>query len=117
MLGFFLLHPSYRTQRDIFPDSSVMDPESIDEIPKGGDNPSSSGTKSSPHLSKDPSPKNASLGIAIPVPCDTQKPRSSESAKSPKATPPNNPCHGSSSPGEDSIGGGSTQPEPESLPQ
>jgi hypothetical protein len=66
----------------------------MDEIPKHEDNLSSSGTKSSPHLSKDSSPQNASLRIAIPGSCDTQKPQSSKSAESPKATPPNNPCHG-----------------------
>jgi hypothetical protein len=117
MLGsFFLLHPSYRTPRDFFLDSSAKDPKSIDEIPKGEDNPSLSGTKSSPHLSKDPSPQNASPGIVIPCPCDTQKPQSSESAKSPKTTPPNNSCHGISSTSEDPIGGDFAQPQPKSLP-
>jgi hypothetical protein len=53
---FFLLHPSYRTPWDIFLDSSTKAPESSDEIPNGEDNPSPSGTKSSPHLSKALSP-------------------------------------------------------------
>jgi hypothetical protein len=90
---------------------------SIDEIPKGEDNPSSSGTKSSPHLSKDPSPQNASPGIGIPILCDTQNPWSSESAESPRTTQLNNPCHGISSAGEDPIGGDTTQPQPKSLPR
>jgi hypothetical protein len=94
-----------------------MYPESIDEIPKGEDNPSSSGTKSSPHLSKDLSPQNASPGTAIPSLCDTQKTQSSISAESPKTTPPNNPCHGIGSAGEDPIGGDSVQPQPENLPR
>jgi hypothetical protein len=92
---------------DIFPDSSVKVPESSDEIPKGEDNPSLSGTTSSPHLSKAPSPHNASLGTAIPSPCPMENPRSSESAESPKTTPPNNPFHGIGSAGEYTIGGDS----------
>jgi hypothetical protein len=71
MVSFFLLHPSYRIPRDIFPDSSMKALETSDEIPKGEDNPSPdapkyesttsepqspSGTKHSPHLSKAPSP-------------------------------------------------------------
>jgi hypothetical protein len=93
----------------------MKDPKSINEIPKGEDNPSLSGTKSSSHLSKDSSPQNASLMTTIPGPCDMQKPRSSESAESPKTTPLNNPCHGIGSAGEDPIGGDSAQPQPESL--
>jgi hypothetical protein len=85
----------------------VKDPESINEIPKGEDNPSLSGTKTSPHLSKDLSLQNASPGIEILGTCDTQKPRNSKLAESPKTTPPNNPCHGISSAGEDPIGGDS----------
>jgi hypothetical protein len=50
-------------------------------------------------------------------PCDTQKPWSSESAKSPKTTPPNNHCHRIGSTGEDPIGGNSAQPQPKSLPR
>jgi hypothetical protein len=94
-----------------------MDPESIDEIPKGEDNPSLSRTKSSPHLSKDLIPQNASPGTAILGPCDTQKPQSSESAESPKTTPLNNTYHGIGSAGEYPIGGDSAQPQAESLPQ
>jgi hypothetical protein len=105
------------TPRDSFPNSSVKDPESIDEIPKGDDNPSLSGTKTSPHLSQHPSPQNASPGTAIPGLCDTQKPRSSELAESPKTTPLNNPCHGIISAGEDPIGGDSAHSQPESLPR
>jgi hypothetical protein len=95
----------------------MKDPESIDEMPKGEDDPSSSGTKSSPHLSKDLSPQNASPRTAIPGLCDTQKLQSSKSAESPKTTPLNNPCHGIGSAGEDPIGSDSAQPQPESLPR
>jgi hypothetical protein len=88
----------------------------MDEIPKHEDNLSSSGTKSSPHLSKESSPQNASLETAIPGSCDARKPQSSKSAESPKATPPNNPCHGINSAGENPFGGDSALLEPESLP-
>jgi hypothetical protein len=113
MLGSFCTSP---VVWDIFPDSSAKDPESVNEIPKGEDNPSSSGTKSSHHLSKDLNPKNASPETTIVGPCDTQKLWSSESAESPKTTPPNNPCHRIGSANEDPIGGDSAQPQPESLP-
>jgi hypothetical protein len=46
-----------------------------------------------------------------------QKPRSSESAESPKTTPPNNPGHGIDTAAEDPIGGDSAQPQPERLPR
>jgi hypothetical protein len=95
----------------------MKDPESIDEIPNVDDNSSSSGNKSSPHLSKDLSPQSASPEQAILGLCDTQKPRSSKLAESPKTTPLNNPCHGIGSADKDPIGGNSTQPQPESLPR
>jgi hypothetical protein len=49
--------------------------------------------------------------------CDTKKPRSFESAESPKATPLKNPCHEIGSADEDPIGGDCAEPQPESLPR
>jgi hypothetical protein len=106
--------------------------EISDEIPQGEDNPgpdvptyestadepqSPSGTKSLPHLSKAPSPQNASPSSAIPGPSLMENLQGSELAESPRTTRPNNPCHGIGSTGEDPIGGDSAQPQPKSLPQ
>jgi hypothetical protein len=90
--------------------------ESSDKIPNGEDNPSLSGTKSSPHLSKALSPQNASPRIAILGPCPMENPQSSELVESPKTTPPNNPCHRIGSASEYPIGDDSAQPQTESLP-
>jgi hypothetical protein len=92
-------------------------PESSDEIPKGEDKPIPSGTKSSSHLPKAPSPQNSSPRTTILGLCPMENPQSSELAESPKTTPPNNPCHGISSTGEYPIGGNSAQPQPKSLPR
>jgi hypothetical protein len=54
---FFLLHLSYKTPWDIFPDSSIKDPESIDKIPKGANNSSLSGTKVHPTCQKIGAPR------------------------------------------------------------
>jgi hypothetical protein len=114
---FFLFQPSYRTPWDIFPDSSMKGPEPSDDIPNGEDNPSSSGTKSSPHVSKALTSHNASPRTTILGLCPMENPWNFETAESPKTTPPNNPSDGIGSTGEDPIGGDSTQPEPRSLPR
>jgi hypothetical protein len=120
------------TPWDIFLDSSAKAPEASDEIPKGEDNlshdapkyestagepQSLSGTKSSPHLSKAPSPQNACPSTGFPGPRPMENPQSPEWAESPKTTPPNNSSHGIGSASEDPIGGISTQPQPKSLPR
>jgi hypothetical protein len=114
--GFIFLI-STMTPWDIFPDSSVKGPEPSDDIPNGEDNPSSSGTKSSPHVSKALTSHNASPRTTILGPCPMENPWNFETAESPKTTPPNNPSDGIGSTGEDPIGGDSTQPEPRSLPR
>jgi hypothetical protein len=77
-----------------------------------------SGTKSSDHVSKAPTSQNASPGTTIPDSCLMENPRAgSETAESPKITPPNNPSDGIGSAGKDPIGGDSAQLEPESLPR
>jgi hypothetical protein len=116
---FFLLPPSYRNPRDIFPDSFAKNPQSSNQTLKDEENLSSCGTKSSAHMSKALSPNNASPGTANTGPCDMENPPSSESAEpeSTKTTPPNNPSDGIRIAGEDSTTGDSAHPQTQSLPR
>jgi hypothetical protein len=98
LVSLFWLQPSFRTPRDIFPDSSTMGPKSSNEIPKGQDNPSSSGTKSSPHVSKALSSQNASPRTMIPGLCAMENLQNSKLAETPMTIGPNNPFDGPSKP-------------------
>jgi hypothetical protein len=75
-----------------------------------------SGIKSSPNLSKAPTPQKASPGTTIPGLSPIENLNSFELAHSPNTTPPSPRCHGLGSTGEGPIGGDLAQPQLESIP-